>query len=227
MSIGVAGCAIGGDVDEGVDTLAVSSDARLVGLIDFELQDTTAKFVDNSNRECFHDCAGGGFREIMATEYPDAFKVVSATTGKVRTGSRAARLAIDSRLSYDDHLGSHGIGKPRVDLSLHGDDKIIEYHEDAWLGFSIYFPESHVFATGNTTFGVGLHEIQRAGDNPCYAGGGPIGIGELGDEFRFSVRYAATFKNCQDGVYQRSSYTLGKIPKGKWTDFVVHYQLCA
>ena len=212
------------DVDE---AYAVSSDARLVALVDFERKDSTAEFVNNPDHECFHDCAGGGFRGVMNLAYPDAFKVVSPTTGKVRAGRRAARLAIDSRLDYEDFLGQHGIGKPRVDLANLGADKILEYHEDAWLGFSIYFPESHVFATGSDNFGVGLHEIQRAGRNYCDAGGGPLGIGEVGNKFKLHVRHAATFQDCQNGVYQRTSYTLGTIPKGRWTDFVVHYQLCA
>lgn len=232
-SLSLAGC-VGLSSEEAaedadsVEEFALSSDARLVSLMDFELQDTTAKFIGNSDRECFHDCAGGGFRKVVETTYADAFKVVTPTTGKVRAGSHGARLAIDSRLGYEEFLSENtGIGKPRVDLGNIGAAKTLEYHEDAWLGFSIYFPESHVFATGSNKFGVGLHEIQRAERNYCDAGGGPLGIGEVGDTFKLHVRYAASLNDCKNGIYERTSYALGKIPKGKWTDFVVHYQLCA
>src|SRR5688500_19801882 len=85
-----SGCGASVESDVGEVLTAVSSGAQLVGLIDFELQDTTAKFVDNPDHECFHDCAGGNFRSIMELEYPDAFMVVTPTTGKVRSGSRAA-----------------------------------------------------------------------------------------------------------------------------------------
>ncbi len=219
------GCA--DEVNDDVDVFALSADAELVGLVDFELQNTTAKFLDNPERDCAHDCAVGSFREAVREAYPDAFSVVTPTTGRVRGGGHAARLAIDSRLDYAAFPSGNGHNKPRVDLGHDGAAKIIEYHKDVWLGFSLYYPTSHVFATGSDTFGVGLHEIGSGQVNHCDAGGGPVGIGEIGNRFHFHVRYAKTFKDCQDGNYVRYSYDLGEIPKGRWVDFVVHYQLCA
>ena len=193
--------------------------ATLMSLIDFESSNSVEGFLARG-KECQYDCSAVNHRDVFSESF-------TFVTDRVRAGVRSARLAIDSRLDY-----AESDGKPRVDMAIRPNTMALRDGDEWWLGFSVYYPQDHVFANpSRPEWGPQLHEIQNTPATEsfkCGAGGGPIHLNENDGYFAFTTRWSGTLADCEAERYTKNQYDrIAPIRRGAWNDIVLHYRLCA
>ncbi len=120
----------------------------------------------------------------------------------------------------------------RTELSLVGNEagslKNLKYEEDYWLGMSVFIPLSWKPDEKSTDILAQLHGVPDRDRNEIYRN--PMFNFHIrGDEWFVITKRdsrAITATDRADMRYEEYGYrSLGKVEKGKWTNFVFHFRL--
>ena len=154
------------------------------------------------------------------------YESIGGETVKPRAGKYFMRTEIFYSKDYTSIDGNGGTNKPRQTIALQHDNFLINYDEEAFVGFSIYTPKNYATETG------------ISGDRgqvmllTCYSTTKStfFSISQYAPSNDNVAHWWLNYYKGDSSVYEANAqiYTidLGRVAPdiGKWTDFVIRYK---